>query len=169
MYKLAILSMHGCPVTLLGSKEGGGMNVYILQVAKKLGELGIKVDVYTRRHDPNDPQIVDLGNSKNARVIHIDAGPYKKTKDRLYGYIPEFVRRLEEFRKSNNIYYDLLHSKINGVVSCVYSTHTTYKYILQILYRFSLFFVPFKNISVLSSLPQLKLHTIILLFYKDRH
>lgn len=110
MYKLAILSMHGCPVTLLGSKEGGGMNVYILQVAKKLGELGIKVDVYTRRHDPNDPQIVDLGNSKNARVIHIDAGPYKKTKDRLYGYIPEFIRHLEEFRQSNNIYYDLLHS-----------------------------------------------------------
>lgn len=108
MYRLALLSVHGCPVARLGAKDTGGMNVYVLQVAKELGRRGIKVDVYTRAHDPSDPQIVDLED--NARVIHLDAGPYHGTKESLYDYIPEFISSLYEFQRSESIYYDLIHS-----------------------------------------------------------
>ena len=51
MYRLALLSMHGCPVSRLGERDTGGMNVYILQIAKELGRRGHIVDVYTRLHD----------------------------------------------------------------------------------------------------------------------
>ena len=108
MYRLAMLSFHGCPVARLGEKDTGGMNVYVLQLAKELGKRGNRVDVYTRRHDPGDPQIVDLGDG--ARVIHLDAGPHDGAKDVLYQYIPEFLSSLHAFQRTEGIAYDLIHS-----------------------------------------------------------
>ncbi len=79
MRRLALLSFHGCPVARLGEKDTGGMNVYVLQLAREFGRRGHLVDVYTRCHDPTDPTIVELGDG--ARVIHLKAGPYATTKD----------------------------------------------------------------------------------------
>ncbi len=70
--KLALLSVHSCPVGNLGGKDSGGMNVYVRELAHQLGKQGHLVDVYTRVHDPNDPQIVEIG--ENARLIHLKAG-----------------------------------------------------------------------------------------------
>ena len=108
MYRIAMLSMHGCPVSRLGGKDTGGMNVYVLQVARELGRRGHSVDVYTRTHDPDDPQIVDLGD--NARVVHLRAGPLDKAKESLHDYVPEYLRRLEEFRAAEGLAYDVVHS-----------------------------------------------------------
>ena len=108
MHRLALLSFHGCPVARLGEKDTGGMNVYVLQLARELGLRGNKVDVYTRSHDPQDPQVVDLGHG--ARVVHLRAGDYDNTKDSLYEYIPEFIGNLCEFQRSESIAYDLVHS-----------------------------------------------------------
>ena len=108
MYSLALLSLHGCPVARLGEKDTGGMNVYVLQTARALGDLGHKVDVYTRWHDPNDPQIVELGD--NARVIHLKAGPCDRTKEGMFHDIPEFLAELFQFQRSEGLCYDLVHS-----------------------------------------------------------
>ena len=108
MFRLAYISFHGCPVARLGEKDTGGMNVYVLQLVRELGRRGSLVDVYTRCHDPRDPQIVDLGDG--ARVIHLKAGPYHTTKESLYEYIPEFLSGLYDFQRSEGIAYDLVHS-----------------------------------------------------------
>ena len=108
MYRVAMLSMHGCPVSRLGGKDTGGMNVYVLQIARELGARGHSVDVYTRTHDPDDPQVVHLGD--NARVIHLSAGPFDEAKESLHGYIPEYLQRLEEFRAAEGLTYDVVHS-----------------------------------------------------------
>ena len=108
MYRLALLSMHGCPVARPGERDAGGMNVYLLQIAKELGKLGNKVDVFTRVHDPDEPQVVQLG--PNARVVHLMAGPYDETKNGLYRYIPEFLNNLYAFQYSEGSNYDLIHS-----------------------------------------------------------
>ena len=84
------------------------MNVYLLQIARQLGRLGNQVDVYTRRHDPNDPQIVQLGD--NARVIHLNAGPYFSEKETLHRHVPEFLDGLRQFQRTAGISYDLVHS-----------------------------------------------------------
>ena len=98
MHRLAFLSFHGCPVARLGEKDTGGMNVYVLQTAQELARRGNQVDVYTRYHDPNDPQIVGLGDG--ARVIHLKAGPYSKTKESLYEMLPQvFLSRGRKFWK----------------------------------------------------------------------
>ena len=63
MPRVAMLSVHGCPVARLGERDTGGMNVYVMEVAKELGRLGNQVDVYTRFHDPTTRK-----SSKSARV-----------------------------------------------------------------------------------------------------
>ena len=108
MYRLALLSFHGCPVARLGEKDTGGMNVYVMQLAKEFGRRGHQVDVFTRCHDPLDPQIVELG--EGARVVHLKAGPYDTTKQDLHQFIPEFLNALESFRSDRDIEYDLIHS-----------------------------------------------------------
>ncbi len=108
MDRLAFISFHGCPVARLGERDSGGMNVYVLQAARELARQGHLVDVYTRYHDPSDPQVVDLGYG--ARVIHLKAGPYHGTKATLYQYIPEFVGNLQRFTRTEDISYNLIHS-----------------------------------------------------------
>ncbi len=108
MTRLAMLSVHGCPLARLGEKDTGGMNVYILQVAKELGHQGHLVDVYTRCHDCDDPPITEAG--RGVRVIHVKAGPYSTTKDSLYRYLPEFLGNLYAFQREEGFDYDIIHS-----------------------------------------------------------
>ena len=108
MYSLALLSVHGCPFARLGERDTGGMNVYLLQIARELGRRGHRADVYTRVHDPNDPEIVELG--ENARVIHVQAGPHGEPKQGLHRHIPQFLEGMTAFREREGITYDLVHS-----------------------------------------------------------
>ena len=98
MHRLALLSFHGCPVAQLGERDTGGMNVYVLQLARALAHLGYLVDVFTRSHDPLDPQVVEL--AEGARVIHLDGGPYDNAKSTLYEHIPRFISALWSYQKS---------------------------------------------------------------------
>ena len=114
---IAIISFHGCPVARLGEKDVGGMNVYVLNVAKQLSCLGHSVDVFTRTHDENDPMIVDL--NPNARVIHVKAGPEGTDKNDLPKYINEFVNNVFAFNEGTVKKYDIVHSHywLSGLVS----------------------------------------------------
>ena len=106
--RIAFISVHGCPVRRLGEKDTGGMNVYLLSLARELGRQGLQVDVFTRAHDPKDPQVVSLGD--NARVVHIKSGPYGQEKDHIHRYLPQFLEGLLAFTESQGLSYDLLHA-----------------------------------------------------------
>jgi D-inositol-3-phosphate glycosyltransferase len=92
----------------LGEKDTGGMNVYVLQLARELARQGTNVDVFTRYHDPNDPKVVQL--EEGARVIHLKAGPIDAAKEDLFDFIPEFLGELYAFQRSEDTTYDLVHS-----------------------------------------------------------
>jgi D-inositol-3-phosphate glycosyltransferase len=107
--RIAMLSAHSCPVGKLGARDTGGMSVYIRELSRELGKLGHSVDIYTRIHDPADPQIIDLGYQ--ARLIHLRAGEdMEMHKLALYCYLPEFTCNLENFRKNNGLEYDIIFS-----------------------------------------------------------
>jgi len=107
--RIAMLSAHSCPVGKLGTKDTGGMSVYIRELARELGKQGHLVDVYTRVHDPKDRQIYEL--NQNARLIHLRAGEDEEIqKLAVYFHLPEFVSNLENFRKQNDLQYDLIFS-----------------------------------------------------------
>jgi D-inositol-3-phosphate glycosyltransferase len=107
--RIALLSVHTCPLAALGGKESGGMNVYVREVARELGTLGFEVDVFTRSQDPAIPEVVRLG--EGARVIHVEAGPPGPLpRAALAGHLDAFARGVDAFRRVHGLRYDLLHS-----------------------------------------------------------
>ncbi len=89
--RIAMLSYHTCPLATLGGKDTGGMNVYVRDLTRQLGSMGIQVDVFTRSQDEHVPHVLhDLGYGN--RVVHVPAGPeVPLPKQELAGYIPQFV------------------------------------------------------------------------------
>ena len=107
--RIAMLSIHSCPIGELGTQDTGGMNVYIRELAGELGSRGHQVDVYTRRHDPKDSQIIEL--DERVRLIHLRAGNNRDMhKLVIYSHLPDFSSALENFRKREGLQYDLVHS-----------------------------------------------------------
>ncbi|NTU76130.1 MAG: glycosyltransferase family 1 protein [Anaerolineaceae bacterium] len=110
MLNIAMLSYHTCPLAVLGGKDTGGMNVYVRELTRKLGEINIHVDVFTRSQDDHVPHVLhDLGYG--CRVVHIPAGPETPiAKADLKNYIPEFTQGILDFARDKNIHYNLIHS-----------------------------------------------------------
>jgi D-inositol-3-phosphate glycosyltransferase len=109
-YAVAMLSLHTSPLDTPGrTKEAGGMNVYMRQLAWQLGQRHHSVDLFTRRTDTTTPQIVRL--SSRVRVVSIAAGPPEALpKDDLYQHIPAFVQHIEDFARFAGQDYDIVHS-----------------------------------------------------------
>ena len=118
-YSIAMLSMHTSPLDLPGStRDAGGMNVYINQLARALGQSQNSIDIFTRRTNEYTPKIVQL--TPQVRVIHIQAGPSAPIqKQELYQYLVDFAEGIVEFRHNEKIHYDVLHSHywLSGVVA----------------------------------------------------
>ena len=110
MLRIAMLSYHTCPLATLGGKNTGGMNVYVRDLTRELGRMGIHVDVFTRSQDEHVPHVLhDLGYGN--RVVHIPAGPeHPLPKKELATYLPQFAEGILQFAHSKGIHYDLIHS-----------------------------------------------------------
>jgi D-inositol-3-phosphate glycosyltransferase len=116
--RIAVFSVHTCPLAALGGKETGGMNVYVRELARELGRLGFGVDVFTRSQDPTIPEVVPLG--EGARVVHVPAGPARAlAREALVEHLDAFVDGVEAFRRREAVDYALVHSHywLSGVVA----------------------------------------------------
>ncbi len=109
-HTIAMLSVHTSPLDSPGrTKDAGGMNVYIRELATELGRRGNTVDIFTRRTYEQLPQVVQF--APNVRVIHIDAGPpYPLSKSSLFQYVPSFVMQIANFTEREARQYDVVHS-----------------------------------------------------------
>jgi D-inositol-3-phosphate glycosyltransferase len=108
-----MVSMHTSPLATPGVGDAGGLNVYVAELARRLGERGIKVDVFTRRDTPDLPDIVDI--HEHTRVIHLTAGPTERVaKEALPSLIDQFCAELEG-RLTD---HDLIHTHywLSGLV-----------------------------------------------------
>ena len=109
--RIAMLSVHTCPLATLGGKETGGMNVYVRDLTRELSRRGVAVDVFTRSQDPAAPHISAGRLGDLGRVIHIPAGPERPyNKNLVFDHLPEFVQGVQEFARRENLTYDLIHS-----------------------------------------------------------
>jgi D-inositol-3-phosphate glycosyltransferase len=73
MRRLAVLSLHTSPLARPGMGDGGGMNVYVLELAAALARTGVECDVFTRTWAPDLPSVLEV--EPGLRVHHVDAGP----------------------------------------------------------------------------------------------
>jgi D-inositol-3-phosphate glycosyltransferase len=117
LLRVAMLSVHTCPLAALGGKETGGMNVYVRELARELSRIGAAVDVFTRSQNAGIPRVVRLAD--RARVVHLPAGPQAPmARERVHAHLDEFVDGVEAWRLANGLEYDLLHGNywLSGVV-----------------------------------------------------
>jgi D-inositol-3-phosphate glycosyltransferase len=94
------------------------MNVYVREVARHLGRLGLAVDVFTRSQTPGVPEVVPLG--PGARVIHVAAGPEKPVPPHLLlPYLDTFAAGVAAFRQRAGLDYTLIHGHywLSGIVA----------------------------------------------------
>ena len=104
-HRVAMISLHTSPLATPGVGDAGGLNVYVAEVARRLGERGLKVDVFTRTESSPTPDIVEL--NEHVRVINLKAGPPEPVaKESLPGLVHAFGSQLDAAMPG----YDLIHS-----------------------------------------------------------
>ena len=106
--RVAFIVFHACPLAAPGQGKSGGMNVYVRELARALGDLGIQVDLFTRIH-PETKSIVEQ-ISPMVRVVHLPGGPTDASMETLFHYLPDFAEQIRVFRSNNNLNYQLIHS-----------------------------------------------------------
>ena len=84
------------------------MNVYVRELARSLGNLGVQVDIFTRTH-PGSHSIVEH-ISPMSRVVHLPAGQPDMPLDRAFDQLPQFLDALLDFQRASGLEYQLVHS-----------------------------------------------------------
>lgn len=98
MRRVAMLSMHTSPLSQPGSGDGGGMNVYVRELAAALARRGVRCEVFTRADSEEVPAWVEV--EPGFRVHYVPSGPLAPVpKHCLPDLVAEFAdvveRRLE--------------------------------------------------------------------------
>jgi D-inositol-3-phosphate glycosyltransferase len=119
--RIATISLHTSPLDQPGTGDAGGLNVYVVEVSKRLAERGVEVEIFTRAVCPDTPPTVEL--APGVLVRNVVAGPFEELdKAALAGQICEFtfgvLRTEADFAPGR---YDLLHAHywLSGQVGAV--------------------------------------------------
>ena len=109
-----MISLHTSPLATPGVGDAGGLNVYVAEVARRLGERGLKVDVFTRTESSPTPDIVEL--NEHTRVINAH-GRSARARGQG-GCLPELVHAFGQQLDAAMPGYDLIHSHywLSGMV-----------------------------------------------------
>ena len=108
MCNIAVISVHTSPLARPGTRDSGGMNVYIRQLSFEMGRRAHTMDIFTRRTDAHTPEITVI--DERTRVIQIPAGPLNAGKTDLRRYLPQFRDGVLAFQSGDGRTYDLVHS-----------------------------------------------------------
>ena len=105
-----MISLHTSPLDQPGTGDAGGMNVYVIELARRLARQGIEVDVFTRATSSALPPVVEAADG--VLVRHVHAGPYEGlAKDALPGQLCVFAREVLRTEAAQpRGHYDAVHS-----------------------------------------------------------
>jgi D-inositol-3-phosphate glycosyltransferase len=124
--KIATLMVHSSPLDQAGIGDAGGMNVYVVETAKKMAQAGVSVDIFTRANHPDLPESVEIADGVN--VKHLVAGPFEGlSKEELPSQLGALTSAFMNYQKQlPSDYYSLLHSHywISGQLGWMVSERT---------------------------------------------
>ncbi len=108
--RMAMISLHTSPLDQPGTGDAGGMNVYVVEVARRLAARGIEVDIFTRATSSLLDPVVQLADG--VQVTNVHAGPFEGlAKDDLPGQLCVFAREVLRAEASQPLgHYDVVHS-----------------------------------------------------------
>ncbi len=105
-----MISLHTSPLDQPGTGDAGGMNVYVMELSKRLAAQGIEVDIFTRATASALPQVLEASPGVLVRNIH--AGPFEGlAKVELPGQLCVFAREVLRAEASQPLgHYSVVHS-----------------------------------------------------------
>ncbi|MFB4317381.1 D-inositol-3-phosphate glycosyltransferase [Actinomadura sp. 21ATH] len=108
--RVATISVHTSPLDQPGTGDAGGMNVYIVEVARRLAARGIEVDIFTRATSRALPPVTEL--APGVLVRNIVSGPFEELeKTALPRYMCGFTSGVLRAEASYDPgHYDLIHT-----------------------------------------------------------
>ena len=74
--RIAIISVHTSPLEQPGTGDAGGLNVYVVEVAKRMAARGVESEIFTRAVTRDAPPVAEL--VPGVLVRHIPAGPFEE-------------------------------------------------------------------------------------------
>ncbi len=106
--------VHTSPLEQAGTGDAGGMNIYVIETAKRMAAVGVHVDIFTRKIDATQPDIVEY--EKGIRIIHLDL-PVGIKKEDIPSLIPAMAEDFKNKIKGQG--YQVIHSHywISGKVA----------------------------------------------------
>ena len=110
LHRLAMISLHTSPLDQPGTGDAGGMNVYVIELAKRLVRHGVEVDIFTRATSSALDPVVEACDGVTVRHIH--AGPFEGlTKHELPAQLCVFAREVLRTEAAQPVgHYDVVHS-----------------------------------------------------------
>jgi len=124
--EIATLMVHTSPLDQAGTGDAGGMNVYVVETAKKMAQAGVAVDIFTRANKPNLPETVEI--AEGVSVKNLVAGPFGGiSKEELPSQLGALTSAFMNYQKQlPKNHYSLLHSHywISGQLGWVVSEAT---------------------------------------------
>jgi D-inositol-3-phosphate glycosyltransferase len=108
--RVAMLSVHTSPLEQPGTGDAGGLNVYVVETARRLAEQGIEVEIFTRATCSGAPAAVSL--APGVLVRQVPAGPFEGlSKHDLPGLVCQFAAEALQVEACQEPgWYDLVHS-----------------------------------------------------------
>ena len=108
--RIAVLSVHTSPLEQPGGGDAGGLNVYVVETARRLAAAGVEIEIFTRATAGSQAPIEEL--CPGVVVRHVIAGPFEGLgKNDLPAQLCAFtaaVLRAEAARDPG--WYELIHS-----------------------------------------------------------
>jgi len=108
--RIGMVSTHGYVAATppLGAADTGGQVVYVLELSKKLAQLGFEVDIWTRRFE--DQPEIDVVNGR-VRVIRMPCGGAEFIgKEYLVEHLVEWSEHALRFIKKHQLRYQFFNS-----------------------------------------------------------
>jgi D-inositol-3-phosphate glycosyltransferase len=108
--RVAMISVHTSPLDQPGTGDAGGLNVYVIELSRRLAAAGIEVDIFTRATSSQLDPVLSMDDRITVRNIH--AGPFEGlTKGELPGQLCVFAREVLRTEAAQPLgHYDLVHS-----------------------------------------------------------
>ncbi|MGH1561513.1 D-inositol-3-phosphate glycosyltransferase [Mumia sp. DW29H23] len=108
--RIAMLSAHTSPLEQPGNGDAGGMNVYVLELARRLAARSVEVEIFTRATSSEQPPLVEA--LPGVTVRHVPAGPFEGLgKEDLPAQMCTFVRDVLRAEATRPLgWFDAVHS-----------------------------------------------------------
>lgn len=116
--RVAVISVHTSPLARPGGTKAGGLNVYVLELARQLAARGCQVDIFSRATTLDTPEVVTI--QPGLRAVHLPAGVIGPLlPEDVYEHLPAFRDAVLAFGERDGARYDVIHSHywLSGLVA----------------------------------------------------